>query len=81
MGLRLIDLGTCFNTTTLDTSQLSVEAQSLPYRAPEASIWPWIATLMILALLQTFYSPAPPCKQYALLPGGCIQLLGGCVQQ
>ena len=35
VGLRLIDLGNCFSLNGTDTSRISFEMQSLPFRAPE----------------------------------------------
>ena len=35
VGVKLIDLGNCFSVTGTDTSRISFEMQSLPFRAPE----------------------------------------------
>ena len=35
VGLKLIDLGNCFSLAGTDTSRISFEMQSLPFRAPE----------------------------------------------
>ncbi|KAL0047800.1 hypothetical protein WJX82_000227 [Trebouxia sp. C0006] len=36
VGVKLIDLGNCFSPTGTDTSRISFEMQTLPFRAPEA---------------------------------------------
>ncbi|KAL0022839.1 hypothetical protein WJX79_007639 [Trebouxia sp. C0005] len=36
VGVKLIDLGNCFSLTGTDTSRISFEMQTLPFRAPEA---------------------------------------------
>ena len=35
VGVKLIDLGNCFSPTGTDTSRISFEMQTLPFRAPE----------------------------------------------
>lgn len=35
VGVKLIDLGNCFSLTGTDTSRISFEMQTLPFRAPE----------------------------------------------
>ena len=35
--LRVVDFGACFSTSAVASSQLTFEAQTLPYRAPEVN--------------------------------------------
>ncbi len=37
VGVRLIDLGNCFSLTGTDTSRISFEMQTLPFRSPEVT--------------------------------------------
>ncbi len=36
--VKLVDLGSCFSVTAMDTLHATIDAQTLPYRAPEVGL-------------------------------------------
>ncbi len=66
VGVKLIDLGNCFSPTGTDTSRISFEMQTLPFRAPEVQSTVFLTMAMSL-LHNSIQCHAVQCSTQSLL--------------